>query len=191
MSLPVSELDVVNYALAELGIFPVTAITENKQSQILAQKIEILLPVLLASTEWNFAIKYVFNNTPLTVPFSPDYQYAYQLPADYGRFFKFSTNTFPLVYEFIDGLLLINVRPVGYYYIVNTVPFNVVTPLFYRALALLAASDSAYVLTNDEKIASYLIKKYQDCRDDAILLNDMDRDVITMPHNDYDRQIFI
>jgi len=191
MSLPGSELDVVNYALSELGIPPVTAVTDNQKAQIIDNKLQVLLPVLLASAPWNFAVKYIFNNTPLTSNFSPDYQFTYQLPADYGKFFKFSTNTFPLAYQFVDGLLQIDVRPVAFYYIINTVPYDVITPLFYRALALFAASDSAYVLTNNEKLASYLLKKYEDCRDDAILFNDMERQVQTLPYNDFDRQVFI
>ncbi len=191
MSLPVSELDVVNYALSELGIPPVTAITDNQKAQIIDNKIQILLPVLLASVSWKFAIKYISDNTPLTQNFSPDYPYTYQLPSDYGRFFKFSTNTYPLSYQFTDGFLLIDVKPVSYWYVVSNVSYDVITPLFYRALALLASSDSAYVLTNNEKLATYLLKKYEDCRDDAILLNDMERQVKTMPHNDFDRQVFI
>jgi hypothetical protein len=191
MSLPVSELGVVNYALSELGIPPVVSIMDNQKAQIIDNKINTLFSIFLKSTTWNFAIKYISDNTPLTQNFSPDYPFTYQLPSDYGRFFKFSTNTFPLSYQFTDDLLLIDVRPAAYWYVVNTVPYDVITDLFYRALAIFAASDCAYVLTNNEKLASYLLQKYKDCKDEAILLNDMERQVQTMPHNDFDRQVFI
>lgn len=175
----------------ELGSKPVVSINDNERAQIIAAKLPILLPLLLARTFWNFAIKYVFDNTPLTVGFSPDFQYSYQLPADYGRFWRFSTNYYPLAYQITDGLLLINIRPVSYYYVVDTVPYNVISPLFYRSLALYAASDTAYVLTEDEGLAKYLLQKYENESNSAILLNDMERDIVTMPQNDFDRQIFI
>lgn len=192
MSLPISEIEIVNQALIEIGRQPVTEITEETQdARVIQAKLELLLPVFLASTTWNFAVKYVFNNTPLTTPFSPDFQYAYQLPADYGRFWKFGTNVFPLVYQFTDGLLLTDIRPVAYYYIVNTVPFDVITPLFFRALALYVASDVAYILTNNEKLAAYLLEKYKDNASNAILLNDIERNIVTTPFNDFDRQVYI
>lgn len=191
MSLPITQLDVVNQALMEIGSLPVTSVTDNEKAILINAKIDLLLPVLLTSTPWKFAVKYVTDNTPLTVDFSPDYQYTYQLPADYGRFWKFSTNVYPLQWQIVDNLLQIDVRPVSYYYIVNTVDFTYFTPLFYRALALYAASDVAFVLTNNADIAKYLFQKYEDARNNAILLDDMEREVSTMPFNDFDRQVFV
>lgn len=191
MSFLGSQLDVVNYALSEIGTLPVTSVNDNQKAQIINAKINILFPMLLTSCNWTFAIKYVFNNTPNTVPFSPDYQFAFQLPPDYGKFYKFATNVYPLVYAIVDGLLLTNINPISYYYIVNNVPFNNLTYMFYRALAIYAASDCCYVLTNNEKLAAYLQQKYKDARDEAILQNDMERDIVSTPYNDFDRQVFI
>lgn len=191
MSLSISEIDVVNQALIEIGRQPVVQITDSPDSKLIAAKLELLLPVFLASTVWNFAVKYVTNNTPLTVPFSPDYQYSYQLPADYGRFWKFGTNVYPLVYQFTDGLLLTDVRPVSYYYIVDSVPYDVITPLFFRALSIYVASDVAFVLTNNAELVKYLRAKYENESSNAILLNDIERDITTTPFNDFDRQVYI
>lgn len=189
--LPVSELDVVNQALLELGRLPVIQISDRADAQLIDAKIDVLLPKLLAATSWNFAIKFVNNNTPNTQSFSPDYLYAYQLPPDYGRFFKFSTNCFPLSYAFVDGLLLTSTKPIAYYYIVNNVDFDAISTLFYRALALYVAADVAFVLTNNAELAIYLEKKYEKEKSDAILLNDMERMIQTTPSNDFDRQVYI
>lgn len=191
MSLPITQLDVVNQALMEIGSLPVTSVTDNDKAILINSKIDLLLPVLLLSTPWKFAVKYIEDNTPLTLNFSPDYQYTYQLPADYGRFWKFSTTVFPLQWQIVDGLLQIDVRPVQYYYITNDVPFEFFTPLFYRALALYVASDVAFVLTNNADLAKYLLQKYEDARNNAILLDDMEREVQTQPFNDFDRNVFV
>ncbi len=142
MTLPVAKIDVINQALLELGRLPVIQETDSKDAQVIGTKLDILLPVLLASTTWNFAIKFVYNNTPTTQVLSPDFVFNYVLPFDFGRFFKFSTNTFPLYYEILDNLLLVNVKPVQYYYVVNNVDYEVITALFYRALAIYAAADT-------------------------------------------------
>lgn len=188
--LPVSQLDVVNQALLELGELSVTAITDTAHSQILAAKINILFPMLLLETEWNFAIQYVSINTPLTTNYSPDYIWTYQLPSNYGRFFKWSTNCFPLAYTIIDGLLLANVKPAAFYYIVNSVDYDAISTLFYRALALYAAADCAAVLTQDKALVTYLQQKYEKQRSNAVLLNDMEREIQTAPNNDFDRQLY-
>lgn len=191
MSLPISQLSVVNQALIELGKPPVTVLTDNAASVLLAAKSELLLPVLLASSTWNFAIKFRTDNTPITVDFTSDFTYTYQLPGDYGRFFKFATSVFPLFYEFFDGLLCTNIKPISYYYVVNNVDYDAISPLFYRALSVFIAADSCTVLTNNVKLTAELREKYLQEKSAAILLNDMERDVISTPYNDFNRQTYI
>lgn len=189
--LPVSKLDVINQALIEIGRLPVTNENDSEASQLISAKIDLLLPLMVLETTWNFAIKFISDNTPNTQSFSPDYLYTYQLPFDFGRFFKFSTNCWPLTYQFTDGLLLTNVKPISYYYIVNTIDFDAFNTLFYRALAVFTASDVAFVLTNNESLAKYLLGKYLSAKSDAILFNDIERDIKTSPNNDYDRKTYI
>ncbi len=122
---------------------------------------------------------------------SPDFVFNYVLPFDFGRFFKFSTNTFPLYYEILDNLLLVNVKPVQYYYVVNNVDYEVITALFYRALAIYAAADTCMALTQNAVLTKYLQEKYLENKSNAILQNDMDRDVTSTPYNDFDRQTYI
>lgn len=191
MTLPVAKIDIINQALMEIGQLPVIQETDSQAAQLISAKIDILFPLLLLSSTWNFAIKFVSNNTPSTQSFSPDFVFTYVLPFDFGRFFKFGTNTFPLYYEFIDGLLLTNVRPVQYYYVVNNVDYSAITTAFYRALSLYAAADTCMVLTQNAPLTKYIQEKYEMDKSNAILLNDQERYIGSTPYNDFDRQTYI
>ena len=190
-----TQLDVVNAALNELGFPAVTVLNENPASELLTNKSNLLLPELLLSTDWNFAIKFVEDNTPLTTLISPDYQYNYQLPADYNRMDRFSwqfnNGAFGFYYRIIDGVIMTNSRPILYYYVVNDADYSVLTPLFADALALFIAARSSTALTNKEALTKYLFEIYRDKLNAAILQNDMDRYVQSTPFNDFNRQTYI
>jgi hypothetical protein len=187
-----SELQLVNRCLSELGRLPVVAITDSDDARYVAAKINELFPEVLLEANWNFAVKYITDDAPLTAIFSPDYSYTYQLPGDFGKFFKWATTgaQWP-VYQFADGYLLAQTLPVQYYYIVNSCSFSVLTPLFSRALILYAASKSAPTLTNNVALAQYLEKEYAKALSKAILENDMERSVTTTPYNDFDRITYV
>ncbi len=186
-----TKLEVVNQALNEIGRLPVTNINDSDDSLLISGKLDVLLPEMLLRTDWNFAIKYIKDDTPLTVNFSPDFQYTYQLPSDYNRFDRagYAQLTFP--YRLVDSRLLCDERPVSYYYVVNNVDYEVITPLFYRALSLYAAAKSAMALTNKEELTLYLENEYIRKLNDAILQNDMDRRVVSTPFNDFDRIVYV
>lgn len=190
MSLPISKLTVVNQALIELGRQPVSTI-DTDDAKLLAAKTDLLFPLLLKVCDWRFAIKYVSNNTPLTTNFSPDFTYTYQLPPDYGRMIVVGNNASLDLYELVDGYILTNMKPVTFYYVVNNVDYSVISLNFLRALALYVASDTALVLTHNEHLTQYLRLKYETEKSDAILLNNMERYVRTMPYNDFDRIVYV
>lgn len=184
-----SKLDVVNQVLSELGRLPVDNIDTDDQAQIVSKRLDTLLPEFLLRTPWNIAIKYVTDNTPLTQNFSPEFVYTFQLPFDYGRMFKFWQMWYD--YEILDNFLLSNQRPVMYYYVVNNIDYDLITPLFMRCLVLYTASTVSMVLTQDLKLTQYLYMAYKEKLNDAILQNDMDRRVQATPHNDFDRLSYI
>ena len=186
-----SLLDLTNRALSEMGQPPVEIIG-NPASIIVSNKILELAPEVLLDYNWNFAIVYVANYSPETTNFSPDYVYSYQLPGNYGKFFKWATTgaQWPS-YAIWDGLMLANTLPVQYYYIANDVPLEVWPPLVARQLVLYAASKVAPTLTNNMKLASYLYQEYLLARTKAILENDMERSVESTPYNDFDRITFV
>jgi hypothetical protein len=189
MSLPVSDLEIINLALIELGKPTVDAVDATDDSVLLSFKLDILLPVMLLAAPWNFGVKFRQDNTPLTTPFSPEYLYAYQLPADFGSFFRFLTNYYPISYQFADGMLLTSQRPIQYYYIVNAADPGALSTLFVRAVSIFIAADSCMVLTQNENLTKYLQAKYLESKSDAILFNDIQREIWQAP-NDFDRTYY-
>lgn len=185
--------EIVNQVLTEFGRLPIPDYTQDSSGILIANRVMTLLPELLLRTDWNFAIKYVTDDSPLSVNISPEYLYNYQLPPDYDRMDRvswFSIN-FGLVYRIIDGVIMCNVRPIQYYYVVNNIDLNVMTPVFYRALVLYVAATTCSAITNDEKLRVILEKLYQQKMVDAIRQNDMDRMVVSTPYNDFGRPTYI
>ena len=191
MSLPISQLDIINQALIELGKPPVNAFDDTEASRALNYKIDLLFPLLLMKTLWNDFIVYTIINTPNTQSFSPDFAYTYTLPANFGRLFKFGNFPFPVVYEIFDGLIAANVRPIQFYYIVNTANYNNSSSQFWRALSVWAASDTCMVLTNNDKLTKYLSEKAKDEINNAILLDNMNKELVTLPYNSFNRQLYM
>lgn len=187
-----THLQLVNRTLSELGRLSVANISESPDAQQASAKIYELEPELYLVYNWSFLVKYTLNSTPLTFNFSPDYQYTYQLPGDFGHFFKWqATGAQWPIYEFADGYLLAQVLPVGYYYIVNQAAPEVYTPLFARALVLYAAAKLCPTLTNNIQLTAYLEKEYEKMIAKAIVQDDMERSVTTTPYNDFDRITFV
>jgi hypothetical protein len=193
MALPISRLDIVNQALTELGRLPVTNINDSEDATLLDVKLNLLLPVLLQETVWNFAILYREDSTPLTTPLTPDFSYTYQLPADYGRMFQFGNinNNLNTPYLISNNLISTNEKPISYYYIIDDVNVDAISTMFFRAIVLFIASDACLVLTENEKLTQYLKAKYEEEKGKAVNLNDMERYITTKPNNDYDRNIFV
>lgn len=187
-----THLQLVNRALSELGQLPVASVNESPSAQQISAKIYELEPELYLVYNWSFLVKFIFDNTPLTFNFSPDYNYTYQLPGDFGHFFKWQdTGSQWPIYQFVDGYLLAQVKPVGYYYIVNQAQAEVYPPLFARALILYAAAKSAPTLTNDVQLATYLEKEYEKMIAKAITSDDMLNPHFATPYNDFNRITFV
>lgn len=187
-----SQLQLVNRCLSELGQLPVQAITDSDASQYVANKIAELLPECLLEYNWNFAIVYIEDSTPLVSNFSPDYVYSYQLPGNFGKFFRWAnTGSQWPIYAFMDGMLLAQVLPVQYYYIVNACAYEVLPPLFSRYLILYAAAKSAPTVTNNVQLTAYLEKEMMKAQARAILQNDMERSVSSTPYNDFNRITYV
>lgn len=185
MALFLSKLTLINQALLELGLLSVAAVNESDAAKFIAAKLDSLLPNLLLTTNWHFALKYREDNTPLTENFSPEYPYTYQLPYDFGRFYHGGSQF--VDYQLIDGYVLSHSKPLTYYYTVNTVDYAVMPTYFARVLALYAAADSAIALTQNVQLAHLLESRYQQEKMNALLLESMEHGLMIAPHNDFDR----
>lgn len=187
-----TQLQLVNRTLSELGRLAVASIDESPDAQQANAKILELEPELYLIANWSFLVKYIFDNTPLNFNFSPDFSYTYQLPGDFGRFFKWqATGSQWPIYEFTDSYLLAQVKPVGYYYIVNQADPSVYTPLFSRALILYAAAKLAPTLTNNIQLAKYLESEYSKMIAKAEVQDNMLNPISTTPYNDFNRITFV
>lgn len=183
-----TQLQLVNRTLSELGRLQVSSVNDSPDALFVQAKISELYPELLLDYNWNFAIVYRSDDTPLTINFSPDYVYSYQLPGDFGKFYKFaSTGAQWPIYALVDGMLLAQTRPIQYYYITNQAAYAVLPPLFARSLVLYSAAKCAPILTNNLELSKYLENEYEKSRVNTILQNDMERSIMQTPYNDFDR----
>ena len=190
-----SLLDLTNSALSELGRQPEESLnpaTVSPQGLIVQNKILELYKEVLLDYNWNFAVVYVQDYSPLTTNFSNDFVYSYALPGDYGKFYQLGyTGADWPIYAIWDGMMLANTLPIQYYYISNDIPFENWPPLVARQLVLYAASKCAPAMTNNMQLAAYLYKEYLDARTKAILENDMENPKSATRYNDFDRITFV
>lgn len=186
-----SKITVINQVLLALGLPPIANEKESTAAQFISAKLDELLPILLLSETWRFAVKYREETTPLTQNFSPDYRYSYQLPFDYGRFMQLGAHCITVDFSITDQMILTNSHPFSYYYVVNTIDYSLLPPLFARTLALYAAADSTIPLTQNVQLANLLHGQYQQEKVNALLLNNMEAPIQTMPSNDFDRRIWV
>lgn len=80
-----SELQLINAALAKLGAAPITSLSDGSAT---AEMTNALYPLVrdafLAAYPWGFLVTQVVLNTPVTPPIA-DYDYAFNLPGDHLR----------------------------------------------------------------------------------------------------------
>lgn len=187
-----THLQLVNRTLSELGRPAVASITESPDAQQASAKIYELEPELYLVANWSFLVKFIINSTPLSFNYSPDFVYTFQVPTDFGRFFRLqATGSQWPIYEFVDGYFLAQTKPVGYYYIVNQADPIVYTPLFARALVLYAAAKLAPSLTNNVPLTAYLEKEYEKIIAKAEVQDNMLNPHFSTPYNDYQRITFV
>jgi len=80
----ISDVDIANLALTKLGAAPIASFSDNNTKSAAFQRTYYMLRDDLQRRRWNF--NRVYTSLPaldVTPPF--EYQYAYQLPADYLR----------------------------------------------------------------------------------------------------------
>lgn len=198
MAVAVTKLNIVNMVLANLGKLPVANAMNDPNGALILQAIDQYFPQLLLRANWNWSIKYVTDNNPITDATNPYFRFGYQLPADYGRMNKivtlagFSSIGAGTGWAIIDNILWVNTDPVSYYYQVNQSVFldgnfSVCTQVFLNALAFYVAGQVCLPITNNIQLRQQNLDNYQISIIEAGKLNRYDQQIITMPNNDYDR----
>ena len=187
-----AKITLVNQVLAELGKGEVIQFDSNNLAMIIAARLDKLLPELLLACDWSFAVKYKEDDAPMTQNFSPEYVYTYQLPPDFGKFYRWPLGLIrSSPYLFLDELLLTNVRPVAYYYITNALIYEQLTPLASSALVYYCAAQTSPNATNNEGMTKRLYEQYNMQLARAIIEDRMRNPITSPPYNDYDRINFV
>lgn len=188
-----NKLTVVNMVLNELGKQAVALLGETDDAVFIENRIDQLLGIVLAKGSWVWSLKYRSDSTPLPEAITPDFNYTYQLPADYGRLYNVRNK---VGYVIIDGTISSNSSPFQYYYNTNAAPFvegdyTPMTPQFLDALAFFIAARVCIVLTENEQLYQYLLAQYKDAIQNALQLNFFELESFGAPYNDYDRLVLI
>lgn len=181
------ELDYVNGILSELAIKNVQSINDNETSLFIYNRLRVLYVHVLQRANWNFAVEFIYDASPMVYNISPNYQYTYLLPADFGHLFKFTNQILPTVYEIVDGYLLCNSKPVQYEYIKNNQSLSVFPPLVMDMIVLYVASRVCLVLTQDIKLTSYLKSLYEERFSECVRVNAFANQIDNAKHINYDR----
>lgn len=188
----VRSLELVNRVLNEIGEPAVNAIDETHSSTFIANRIDDFIPQLLQITSWDFAVRLKDDNSPLSSNRFTDWQYNYQLPADFGQFFKFSRDAYNVInFDIYESILVSDTRPLKYYYISNQVNPDNFEPLFVDLLTLFTAARSAKAITEDKGLSQQLMSWFEHIKNEAVLQNSMQEAIRHKPHNDFDRNFFI
>lgn len=187
-------LDIVNGTLALMAQVPVSSVNDTDKSLIISNNVDRYFQDLLRREMWNFALAFIFDNTPNTTNISGEFLYNYTLPYNYGRFFRFQWRTSPqfgFYYVILDGVMMTNSRPVSYYYVVNDCSLNVISAPFEQALIYYLAAEYTLPLTNNEKLSAQNRALYYEKLADAVQQNNMELYISQTPYNSFDRQTFI
>lgn len=193
-----SLLSITNGVVARYGRKPVTNVTEREDTHVISQQIPDMLSAMLAMAEWNFAAKFKYEDTPLTdlISYSPQggYLYNYQLPSDFGHFWRFQYNDYPLFglpYQILDDRILTSTKPISYWYIVSQVDYNFLPPAFVEALIYYVSAQLALAITQNQILQQDLDKKFLWFYNKAFVQNIMQNPIFQAPNNDFDRKVFV
>lgn len=159
-----SEVQIVNSALAKIGVERISALTDEvSRARILAEQYPITRDALIRSHPWNFAIAYASLN--LITPKPPEvfeYGYVFDLPSDCTRIFNVDLGD-GAKWEEIDGhRLAAHESVVAIKYIKRVVDVTKFDDNFIEALAWRLAADVCYLLTKNTSLADSTDKKAND-----------------------------
>lgn len=189
-----SLLDVTNQVLSKLGRPPVQDVANSEAATQISQQIPLFLQDMLMKYIWNFAIKFFTSSTPITNPISKEFLYNYEFPFDYGRFFRWefpAATQFGMYYEIIDGLIMTNVLPISFYYVVNNIDISLIPVPFEQALIYYTAWLTCAQITNNIPLKNSLGQDYEMMFVNAVQWNDMERMKVQVLYNDFNRQTYI
>lgn len=159
-----SDAQIVNLALAQLGAKPIAALTDNTQGAMLANQLfEPARNMLLEMFPWTWARKQAALAKSSTTPVFSTYAYAYALPSDCLSPVRLEGGDEWEVYG--DRLLYTNADSedgdVNLEYVAKVTDNSLYSHVFVQCLAALLAAQLALPLKNDAPLAQRLLGVYQ------------------------------
>lgn len=159
-----SETDIVNDALARLGISPIMALSDaSKQAQFSSRFYDQTRDEVLSSHAWNFAMKRAVLARLAQAP-TFEWLYAYQLPTDHLRLVQlngYETDTPEDTYAVEGNTLVTDADKAEIRYVARVTDVTLYPALFVEAFALKLASKLAAPLTGAKEVADTLMQEYE------------------------------
>jgi len=143
-----NEIDIVNFALIQIGSDTITSLTEDSQQARLMNNIFTpSLQSLLQEHPFNFSLKRATLAQSATTP-EFDYNYAYPLPSDCLQVIDFEDSEYG--YEFVveADSVLTDLDTCKIKYVADVTDMNKLAPIFRQAFISYLASQVAPYLTN-------------------------------------------
>lgn len=150
-----TDLEIVNNALGRLGVERISSLTDDsKRAKLANDFLNISRRATLEFTPWDFALK----RATLTATGVPafEYSYSFDAPADLVKIVsEFNKNE----YHVEGGKILADTNTLNIKYIYEIDEDVKRTPTFDKAWYLVLASEMAYSLTQNTKLATDLLSE--------------------------------
>ena len=193
MTVPVSKIDVINMVLTHLGRKTIANVANDPNGSLISNAINIYFPELLVKTNWNQTVAYREDTNPITDNFNPEYNYGYQLPANFGTIYKVQK---AYRWAIQDNIIFSDANPIKYFYNVNVKnfgdgDFSIFPQIFLIALSLYVAAMVCATVTNNLALQTRLDNLALLKIKEAGIFNRYNQQILQMPNNDYNRVILV
>lgn len=160
--MPVSETDLVNDALSQIGASPITAIDDGSVTANHAQRLyPPLRDAAIRAHHWNFAMARAKLAASATAPPS-EFTYAYPLPSDWLKIVQYNGKTNTTEYRIEGRDILTDDSTVEIVYLKRITNPDLWDSLFYQLLTTWLASKFASAIAKDARKAESLLKQALD-----------------------------
>ena len=149
-----TKLQIINNALTFLGNQPVATLNlQNTVVQSMSSIYDLILPDIMASHPWHFALKWVELVQDPTPPEIDTWTYSYHLPVDYIQSWNFyPLGNFTIVH---DKLIWTNMSPPWKWGYIGTVSEGDFPGYFALLMSYALTAESAMLVTENPQIAQY------------------------------------
>ena len=149
-----TKLQIINNALTFLGNQPVATLNlQNTVVQAMSSLYDLILPDIMASHPWHFALRWEELVEDPTPPLNPRWTYSYHLPVDYIQAWKsYPVGNYNIVYS---KLIWSNISPPWKWGYIGSVSEGEFPGYFSLLMSYALAAEAAMLVTENPNIAAY------------------------------------